>query len=115
MVLYVPEMKCNMLNLEQLLEKGYSTRMKENHRENLILKVCLSKNRTLKIGIIVLGHEYFTTATATEEEIVWKWHKRFKIKTWKLIKVIEKMVMMTKMLSKIKAEIEEVNDAGQRW
>ncbi|XP_004488169.2 uncharacterized protein [Cicer arietinum] len=56
-VLYVPNMKNNLLSLEQLLEKGYSMNM-ENEKikmfdsaNRLILKEPLSKNRTFKIEI----------------------------------------------------------------
>ncbi|XP_028189031.1 uncharacterized protein LOC114375447 [Glycine soja] len=56
-VLYVPNMKNNLLSLGQLLEKGYSMQMKYSQMKmfdsnrRLILKSPLSRNRTFKIGI----------------------------------------------------------------
>ncbi|XP_073225729.1 uncharacterized protein [Cicer arietinum] len=53
-VLYVPRMKNNMLSLTQLLEKGYSIKMKHGQikmfdsAKRLVLKAPLSKNRTFK-------------------------------------------------------------------
>jgi len=56
-VLYVPNMKNNLLSLRQLLENGYSMHMEDSQLKmfdsngRLILKVPLSRNRTFKIGI----------------------------------------------------------------
>ena len=56
-VLYVPNMKNNLLSLGQLLEKDYSMQMKDGQMKifdsnrRLILKAPLSRNRTFKIGI----------------------------------------------------------------
>lgn len=53
-VLYVPGMKCNLLSVRQLVEKGFSVIMKDGALElfethnNLVLKYPLSKNRTSK-------------------------------------------------------------------
>ena len=51
-VLYVPGMKCNLLSVGQLVEKGFSVCMKDDllkaydSKDRLILKSPLSKNRT---------------------------------------------------------------------
>lgn len=56
-VLYVPNMKNNLLSLGQLVEKGYSLTVENNQMKifdvnhRLILKAPLSKNRTFKIAI----------------------------------------------------------------
>ncbi|KAL2342497.1 hypothetical protein Fmac_003782 [Flemingia macrophylla] len=79
-VLYVPQMKSILLSLGQLLEKGYSVNMKDNHMEvidnnrNTILKVLVSKNRTFKVGVSALENKCLT---AQVDDEVWKWHKRF--------------------------------------
>ncbi|XP_027187075.1 uncharacterized protein [Cicer arietinum] len=54
-VLYVPNMKNNLLSLGQLLEKGYSMKMEQGEMRlfddsrRLILKAPLSKNRTSRL------------------------------------------------------------------
>lgn len=59
-VLYVPNMKNNLLSLGQLVEKGYSMNLGNNQMKifyghnKLILIALLSKNRTFKISIQVL-------------------------------------------------------------
>ncbi|XP_073220721.1 uncharacterized protein [Cicer arietinum] len=56
-VLYMPNMKNNLLSLGQMLEKGYSMKMEQGEMRlfddsrRLILKAPLSKNRTFKIDI----------------------------------------------------------------
>jgi len=56
-VLYVPNMKYNLLSLGQLLEKGYTMSMQQNHievydgQQRLILRAPLSRNRTFKINL----------------------------------------------------------------
>ena len=58
-VLYVPGMKCNLLSVGQLVEKGFSVVMKDgvfklfDTQNNLVLKSPLSKNRTFKTMIRV--------------------------------------------------------------
>ena len=56
-VLFVPGMKCNLLSVGQLVEKGFSVVMKDevlklfDTKNNLVLKSPLSKNRTFKTMI----------------------------------------------------------------
>lgn len=56
-VLYIPQMKSNLLSLGQLVEKGYSMNMKGNYmevfdsKEKVVLKVSISRNITFKVGV----------------------------------------------------------------
>ena len=56
-VLYVPEIKCNLINVGQLVENVFSMIIKDGALElfdtqnNLVLKSPLSKNRTFKTMI----------------------------------------------------------------
>ncbi|XP_004488403.1 uncharacterized protein [Cicer arietinum] len=66
-VLYVQNMKNNLLSLGQLLEKGYSMKMEHGEMilfdssRRLILKAPLSKNRTFKIDIHINVNKCLTT------------------------------------------------------
>ena len=79
-VLYVPNMKNNLLSLEHLLEKDYSMQMKDNQmkifdsKRRLILKAFLSRNRTFKIGIQIAKFQCLTVSISDES---WMWHHRF--------------------------------------
>lgn len=54
-VLYVPEMKSNLLSIGQLIEKVYEVAIKKKYfelfdsKEKLILKAPLAKNRTFQV------------------------------------------------------------------
>jgi len=56
-VLYVPNMKNNLLSFGQLLEKGYTMSMQKNHievydgQQRSILRAPLSRNKTFKINL----------------------------------------------------------------
>lgn len=56
-VMYVPEMKCNLMSIGQLMEKGFSVTMDGdslklfNAKKNLVLKSNMSKNRTYRCNI----------------------------------------------------------------
>jgi len=56
-VFYVPDMKCNLLSIGQLVEKGFSITMNGDSlklfdaKNNLVLKSNLSKNRTYRCSI----------------------------------------------------------------
>ncbi|XP_006579169.1 uncharacterized protein [Glycine max] len=70
-VLYVPNMKNNLLSLGQLLEKDYSMKMEDSQmkifdsKRRLILKASLSRNRTFKIGIHIV--EFQLAASISDE------------------------------------------------
>jgi len=59
-VLYVPGISNNLLNLGQLLQKGFKITMKDmmmlvyDKTRNLIIKTPLTRNRTFKIGMQAL-------------------------------------------------------------
>lgn len=96
-VLHVLEMKCNILILGQLLEKGYSMKMKENdmkafdEKSNLILKVHLSKNRILMIEINVVENECLATEFDDEK---WKWHRKLGHINFKRLSLLKKKKMV---------------------
>ncbi|XP_073223460.1 uncharacterized protein [Cicer arietinum] len=80
-VLYVPNMKNNMLSLGQLLENGYSMNI-ENGQMNmfdrskrLVLKALLSKNKTFKIEIQVNENQCLAVETRNAS---WLWHQRYR-------------------------------------
>ena len=79
-VLYVPNMKNNLLSLGQLLEKGYSMQMEDSQmtifdsKRRLILKASLSRNRTFKIGIQIAEFQCLAASICDES---WMWHHRF--------------------------------------
>jgi len=56
-VLYVPYIKCNLMSIDQLVEKGFLVTMDGdslklfNARKNLVLKFTLVKNRTYRCNI----------------------------------------------------------------
>ena len=56
-VLYVPEMRCNLMNVGQLVEKGFFVSMKDGMLElfdpnlKLVLRSPLSRNRTFQANI----------------------------------------------------------------
>ena len=56
-VMYVPDMRCNLMSLGQLLEKGFSASLKNKFLDLLdpgdvrVFKVPLSKNRTFQVNM----------------------------------------------------------------
>lgn len=56
-VFLVPDMQCNLLSVGKLVRKGFSTLIKADylklfdHKRSMILKSCLSRNRTFKVCI----------------------------------------------------------------
>ena len=56
-VMYVPEMKCNLMSIGQLVEKGFSVTMGGDSlklfdaKKNFMLKSNMSKNRTYRCNI----------------------------------------------------------------
>ena len=80
-VLYVAKMKCNLLSVGQLVEKGFSVIMKEgtlelfNTQNNLVLKSPLSKNRTFKT--MISSTEVQCLKVIVDHKHSWMWHLRF--------------------------------------
>ncbi|XP_006575979.1 uncharacterized protein [Glycine max] len=79
-VLYVPNMKNNLLSLGQLLEKGYSMQMEDSQmkicdsKRRLILKASLLRNKTFKIGIQIVEFQCLAASISDES---WMRHHRF--------------------------------------
>src|SRR4051812_42084549 len=78
-VLYIPGIKCNLLSIGQLLEKGCNIRLEDkilrfvDASGVLILKAPMATNRTFKVELKVLEHRCLATAASREE---WLWHYR---------------------------------------
>jgi hypothetical protein len=96
-VLYVPQMKSNLLSLGQLLEKGYSMNMNGNYMEvfdskkKVVLKVSMSRNRTFKVGVNSIDQKCLI---AQEDDIMWKWHKRMGHLNFNSLKMLQKKNMV---------------------
>lgn len=96
-VLYVPQMKSNLLSLGHLLEKGYSMNMKGNYmevfdsKEKVVLKVSMSRNRTFKVGVNSIDKKCLI---AQVDDIVWKWHKRMGHLNFNSLKMLQKKNMV---------------------
>ena len=79
-VLYVPNMKSNLISIGQLLQKGYTMKMEAqamkvfDSKNRLILKAPLSKQRTFKINISVIEDKCLLSETKSEN---WLWHQRY--------------------------------------
>jgi hypothetical protein len=80
-VLYVPAMKCNLLSLGELLQKGFTITMKHNHllimdsNQHLILRAPLSKNRTFQANVKTTEVQCFKAGAANDD--CWIWHSRY--------------------------------------
>ena len=79
-VYYVPKLKSNILNLGQLLEKGYEILMKDkclwlkDQNENLIAKVLMSRNRIFILNLKTIEAKCLKVIV---QDKVWCWHMRF--------------------------------------
>ncbi|XP_017438160.1 uncharacterized protein LOC108344205 [Vigna angularis] len=68
-VLYVPKMKCNLLNVGQLIEKGFSVTMGEDmlrvydSKKRMVLKSPLSRNRTFQTRLRLVENQCLSTTT----------------------------------------------------
>jgi len=80
-VLLVLGMKCNLLSIGQLIEKGFSVTMQGNilhlydKQDNLVLKSKLTKNITFLCNI-QKARDLCMSAT-TDEDSNWLWHMRY--------------------------------------
>jgi len=80
-VLYVLGMKCNLLSVGQLVQKGYSVTMKDNslklfHKnKRLVLKTPLAKNRTFQTNMKAV--EFTCLSTIVKEYDNWLLHYMF--------------------------------------
>ena len=79
-VMYVPDMRCNLMSLGQLLEKGFSASLKNKFLDLLdpsdvrVFKIPLSKNRTFQVNMNNADVQCLAS-TANEDES-WLWHSR---------------------------------------
>jgi len=79
-VLYVPNMRSNLISIGQLLQKGYTMKMKAqamkvfDSKNRLILKAPMSKQRPFKINISVIEDKCMLSETKSEN---WLWHQRY--------------------------------------
>jgi len=80
-VLLVPGMKCNLLSIGQLIEKGFSVTMEGNtlnlydKQGNLILKSKLTKSRTFLCSI--KNAKDVCMSAASDGDSNWLWHMRY--------------------------------------
>ncbi|XP_050898040.1 uncharacterized protein LOC127104946 [Lathyrus oleraceus] len=76
-VLYIPGIKCKLLSIDQLLERGYKIRLEDkilrvlDSNGVLILKAPMAANRTFKVELKVMEHRCLATAASRDE---WLWH-----------------------------------------
>ncbi|XP_058753772.1 uncharacterized protein LOC131626957 [Vicia villosa] len=74
-MLYTPAIKCNLLSIGQLLEKGYKIRLEDkilrvvDASRVLILKAPMASNMTFKVELKVLEHRWLATAASREDLI----------------------------------------------
>ncbi|XP_050908772.1 uncharacterized protein LOC127122490 [Lathyrus oleraceus] len=72
-VLYIPGIKCNLLSIDQLLERGYKIRLEDkilcvlDSNGVLILKAPMTANRTFKVELKVMEHHCLATAESRDE------------------------------------------------
>jgi len=97
-VMYVPGMKCNLLSVGQLIEKGFSVCMKNDmlkvydSKLKQILKSPLSKSRTVQTRFNQIESHYLTATTVNKT--AWLWHMRFDHLNFQSLRklVVEEMV-----------------------
>lgn len=76
-VLYILGIKCNLLSIGQLFDKGYKIHMENkglrvmDTNRVLVLKALIIANRTFKVKMKVMDHRCLATAESREE---WIWH-----------------------------------------
>ncbi|RDX77233.1 hypothetical protein CR513_42676, partial [Mucuna pruriens] len=96
-VLYMPQMKTNLLSLDQLLEKGHVMNMEHNmmkvynSKRKLILKTPLSKSKAFKIGI-QSGESRCLVAVVEDQN--WVWHLRFWNLNFKSLSLLKKKLVV---------------------
>lgn len=97
-VLYIPRMKCNLVNIGQFLEKNYKTILENKILKvydadgKSILKTSIFKNRTFKIGLQVMEHRCLVTVGSRDE---WLWHYRLGHLNFKDLNLMHKKRMVT--------------------
>jgi len=80
-VFYVPDIKCNLMSICQLVEKGFSVTMDGESlklfdaKKNLVLKSALSKNRTYRCNIS--SDKMMCMSATISEDVEAIWHLRY--------------------------------------
>ena len=81
-VLFVPEMKCNLLSIGQLVQKGFTVVMGNYDKvelfdvnKNLILRSKISKNRTFQVNMKVVDAQCLSAIKKDDKS--WLWHLRY--------------------------------------
>jgi hypothetical protein len=97
-VLYIPGIKCNLLSIGQLLERGYLIRLENkmlrvlDSNGVLILKAPMAANRTFKVELKVMEHRCLATTASREE---WLWHYRLGHLNFRDLKMLQQSEMVT--------------------
>ncbi|XP_050910027.1 uncharacterized protein LOC127123893 [Lathyrus oleraceus] len=92
-VLYISGIKCNLLCIVQLFEKGYKIHMEikglyvMDAKGVLVLKVPIVSNRTFKVELKVMKYICLATVASKEE---WMWHYRLGISTLEISKTCKR-------------------------
>ncbi|XP_050888925.1 uncharacterized protein LOC127094097 [Lathyrus oleraceus] len=97
-VLYIPGIKCNLLSIGQLLERGYKIRLEDkilrvlDSNGVLILKTLMAANRTFKVELKVMEHRCLATAASRDE---WLWHYRLGHLNFRDLRKLQQSEMVT--------------------
>ncbi|WVZ24270.1 hypothetical protein V8G54_002814 [Vigna mungo] len=101
-VLYVPDMKCNLLSIGQLVEKGFTVIMGNQNRvelydskSRLVLISKISENITFQVCFD--GAKNVQCLSAVKNEENWKWHLRFGHLNFRDLERLEEKAMVTSM------------------
>ncbi|XP_050890993.1 uncharacterized protein LOC127096471 [Lathyrus oleraceus] len=99
-VLYIPGIKCNLLNIGQLLVNDYKIHM-ENKALSImyvnmvfILKAPIAANRTFKVELKVMENRCLATTTSQKE---WIWHYKLGHLNFRDLNALQKNIMVTRM------------------
>lgn len=80
-VFHVPHLKCNLISVGQLVEKGFSVTIDKrglrlfDPKGKFVLKSVLSKNRTFKANITTSAPQCLLTTSTNQEAYLW--HQRY--------------------------------------
>jgi len=81
-VLFVPEMKCNLLSIGQLVQKGFTIVMGNYEKvkcfdvnKNMILRSKISKNRTFQVNLKAVDAQCLFVVKKDDKS--WLWHLRY--------------------------------------
>lgn len=101
-VLLVPEMKCNLLSLGQLVEKGFTVTMGNkgqaeilDRNKRLIMRTNICKNRTFQVSLDMVEMQCMK---AVKDDENWKWHLRFGHLNFHVLQQLSKKAMISGLL-----------------